>query len=71
MLSNLGKRMQAPQARISKPKSEVEAMKNHDKILTELGTRDDPRSPDERPFTRRMRYSAVATIKAVSRTFHI
>jgi hypothetical protein len=31
-LSNLGKRMQAPQARISKPKSEADAITVHDKL---------------------------------------
>ena len=32
MLSNLGKRMQAPQARISKPRSEADAITDHNKL---------------------------------------
>jgi hypothetical protein len=32
ILSNLGKRMQAPQARISKPKSEADAITDYDKL---------------------------------------
>jgi hypothetical protein len=51
--ASLGKRMQAPQARMSKPKSDAEV------------------SPDERPFSRRIRYRAVITIKEVSKIFHM
>ena len=70
--SNLGKSMQAPQASMSKPRSEVEAIN-----LVRMGDRDsqnrkhNSRSPEERPFTRRMRYRVVTPIKELSNTFHI
>lgn len=75
LLSDLGKRIQAPQARMSKPRSEADPILNNDLTawggLPKEGARYNLLSPDERPFHRRTKYNAVTVIKAASKTFHI